>query len=112
MVKLNDIDLKILEELLRDPVAEIVFRRMLIGFKGSAEQLARNVKLDYSKYGELINSILEKLVKSKLATKRSYTHQDTFYSSVPNIIKKQVLNNDKIRKIKETGFIELQTRFK
>ena len=104
------LDMKLLEELLGDPVAEIVLRRMLIGFKGTAEQLARNVELDYSKYREPITSILEKLVRSRLATKRSYAHQDTVYSSIPDIVKKQVFEDERFRKVKETGFIDLRTR--
>jgi len=110
MDKVIDVDVKKLDEILRDPVAELVLRRMLIGFKGTAEQLAKNVKLDQIKYGEPIKAILEKLVKSKLTTKRSYAYQDTVYSSVPNMIKKQVFVDGRLRKLKETGFIELQTR--
>ncbi len=109
---MTDFDVKKLEELLGNPVADIVLRRMLIRFKGTAEQLARNVKLDYIKYGELITVILEKLVKSQPATKRSYTHQDSVYNSIPNIIKKQVPHYKKFKKIQETGFIELRTRLK
>ena len=104
------LDMKLLEEVLGDPLAEIVLRRMLIGFKGTAEQLARNVELDYSKYGEPITSVLEKLVQSRLATKRSYAHQDTVYSSIPDLVKKQVFEDERFRKVKETGFIDLRTR--
>ncbi len=104
--------MKLLVELLGDPVAEIVLRRMLVGFKGTSEQLASNVELDYNKYGDPINSVLEKLVKSRLATKRSYAHQDTVYSSIPDIVKKQVFEDERFRKVNETDFIDLQTRLK
>ena len=71
---MTDFDVNKLEELLGNPAADIVLRRMLIGFKRTDEQLIRNVKINYIKYGELITVILEKLVKSQPATKRSYIH--------------------------------------
>ena len=107
-----ELDIKILEELLGDPVAEIVLRRLLIGFKGTAEQLARNVEIDYNKYGEAITSVLEKLVQSRLATKRSYDQLDTGYSSIPDLVKKQVFEDERFRKVKDTGFIDLRARLK
>jgi len=67
-----ELDMELLEELLGDPVADIVQRRLLIGFKGTAEQLARNVELDYSKYGDQITSILEKPAK---CTYPSHCHE-------------------------------------
>lgn len=106
------LDMNLLEELLGDPVAEIVLRRMLLGFEGTVEQLARNVELDYNKYGDAITPVLEKLVQSRLATKRSYAHQDTVYSSIPDIVKKQVFEDERFRKLKETGFIDLRARLK
>jgi len=106
------LDMNLLEELLGDPVAEIVLRRMLLGFEGTVEQLARNVELDYTKYGDVITSVLEKLVQSRLATKRSYAQLDTGYSSIPDIVKKQVFGDERFRKVKDTGFIDLRARLK
>jgi len=106
------LDMKLLEELLGDPVAEIVLRRILLGFEGTAEQLACNVELDYSKYGEPITSVLATLVQSRLATQRRYAHQDTVYSSIPDLVKKQVFEDEKFRRLKETGFIDLRARLK
>ena len=103
------LDVNLLEELLGDPVAEIVLRRLLIGFTGTAEQLARNVELDYSKCGDQITSVLEKLVKSRLM-KRRYAHQDTVYSAIPDLVKQQVFADERFKKVNETGFMDLRTR--
>ena len=104
MVNLNNVNDKKVEALLGTPAGDMVIRRFLLGFEGTARQLAGNLRLND---GEYVASLLEKIVESKLATKRG-----NVYCSVPEYNKRALFGNENIRKLKDTGFIELRTRLK